>query len=134
MSRINQQCKGKTYRVSRRVKEVRTSISSHSVMTSAVNAQISIGKIALHAVLESENIVAVLEELSDDFIPRQIRRILVNISVYASGIISQPISLRVRFDTRYFCGYGPESHSPVGQGSGNAASAASGLELDGTVW
>ena len=103
-------------------------------MTSAVNTKVSIGEITLHAVLESENVVTVLEELSNNLIPRQIRRILVNISVYAPGIISQPIRLRVRFDTRYFCGDGPESHSPVGQGSGNAATAASGLELDGTVW
>jgi len=103
-------------------------------MTSAMNAKISIREIALHAVLESENIVAVLEELSDNLVPRQIRRILVNISVYASGIISQPIRLRIRFDTRYFRGDGPESHSPVRQGPGNAASAASGLELDGAVW
>jgi len=131
---MNRQCKGKTYWVSRRVEKVRTSISSNGVMTSAMNAKISIREIALHAVLESENIVAVLEELSDNLIPRQIRRILVNISVYAPGIISQPISLRVRFDTRYFRGDGSESHSPVRQGSGNAASAASGVELDGTVW
>ena len=103
-------------------------------MTSAVNAKVSVGEIALHAVLESKDIVAVLEELSDDLIPRQIRRILIDIPVYTPGIISQPIRLRVRFDTRYFRGDGPESHSPVRQGTGNAATAASGLEFDGTVW
>jgi len=103
-------------------------------MTSTVDAKISVGEIALHAVLEGKNISAVLEQLSDDFISRQVSRVLVNISVYTSGVIAQTVSLRVRFDTRYFRGYGPESRGPVRQGSGNAASTASGLELDGAVW
>ena len=125
---------GRTYRVSRRVEEVRTSISSNGVVPSAVNAEVSIGKVTLHAVLESENILAVLDELSNNFIPRQVSRMLIDISIYASRIVAQTIRLRVRLDARYFRGYGPESRGPVRQRAGNTASTTSGLELDGTLW
>ena len=103
-------------------------------MTSTVDAKISVGEIALHAVLEGKNISAVLEQLSDDFISRQVSRVLVNISVYTSGVIAQTVSLRVRFDTSHLGRNGPESRGPIRQRSRNTASTASGLELDGAVW
>jgi hypothetical protein len=59
----------RTYGVGRRVEKVGTSISSNGVVTSAVNAKVSSWKIALHAVLEGKNVLAVLDEFGDNLIP-----------------------------------------------------------------
>ena len=48
-------------------------------MTSGVNTHVLVGVIALHAVLEGEDVFAVLDELGDDFIPRLVSRMLVYI-------------------------------------------------------
>jgi hypothetical protein len=60
-----------------------------------MNAKISGWEIALHAVLEGGNVFAVLDELGDDFVPRSISSMLVDIPAQASRIVAQTVSLWV---------------------------------------
>lgn len=48
-------------------------------MTSRVNTHVLVGVIALHAVLEGEDVFAVLDKFGDDFVPRLVSRMLVHI-------------------------------------------------------
>jgi hypothetical protein len=49
-------------------------------VTGAVNAEVFVGEIALHTVLEGENIFAGLDEFSDDFVSRSVSSMLVDIA------------------------------------------------------
>jgi hypothetical protein len=52
-------------------------ISSHGVVTSAVDAKVTGREIALHAVLEAKDVLAVLDEFGDNLIPRPVSSVLV---------------------------------------------------------
>jgi hypothetical protein len=54
-------------------------ISSHGVVTSAVDAKVTGREIALHAVLEAKDVLAVLDEFGNNLIPRPVSSVLVDV-------------------------------------------------------
>jgi len=89
-------CDKKTYGVGWRVEKVGALISSNSVVTSAgqklaynagpdieadrpVDTKVTGREIAVHAVLEAKDVLAVLDEFGDNLIPRPVSSVLVDV-------------------------------------------------------
>ena len=72
-------CDKKTYGVGWRVEKVGALISSNSIVTRAVDAKVTGREIALHAVLEAKDVLAVLDEFGNNLIPRPVSSVLVDV-------------------------------------------------------